>query len=158
MPMIGPQEILIERVFKAPRPLVFKAWSQPEHLAKWWGPTGFTTAQCDVTAQPGGEFRMVITAPDGQDYPCLGRYAEVIEPEKIVLIGSPDGSPGCGAGLPPEARITVTFSESQEGTLLSIHTLFPSTEATQAAIDTGFLPGWTTGLERLNELLPQLAV
>lgn len=157
MPMIGPQEILIERVFKAPRPLVFQVWSQPEHLAKWWGPAGFTTAECRVTPQTGGEFRMVITAPDGQGYPCLGRYAEVIEPEKIVLIGSPQGSPGCGAGLPPEARITVTFAEQPEGTLLSIHTLFPSTEATQAAIDTGFVPGWTTCLERLDECLLLLA-
>lgn len=156
MPMIGPQEILIERFFKAPRALVFQVWCQPEHLAKWWGPAGFTTAECNVTPHTGGQFRMVITAPDGQCYPCLGQYAEVIEPEMIVLIGSPDGSPGCGAGLPPAARITVTFTEAEQGTWLTIHTLFPSTEATQAAIDTGFLPGWTTCLERLDEMLSGL--
>ena len=77
--------LVIERVFDAPRGLVFKAWTEPRRLAQWWGPKGFTNPVCEIDARPGGTLRIVMRAPDGAEHPMKGVLREVIEPERLVF-------------------------------------------------------------------------
>ena len=73
----GEREIEIIRVFDAPRALVFKAWTDPKQLMQWWGPKGFTNPVCEADARVGGAWRIVMRAPDGNEFPCGGEYLEI---------------------------------------------------------------------------------
>ena len=149
---VGDREIVISRVFNAPRDLVWNAWTDPAHIASWWGPRGFSAPPCEVDLRPGGEFVVILDGPDGNKYPCRGVFKEVVEKEKIVYDGPPNEPAGCGAGIPPNARVTVTFEErSPEATRLTIHTVLDSAESRAAAAAEGFVAGWNDSLDRLAE-------
>jgi uncharacterized protein YndB with AHSA1/START domain len=81
------QEITITRTYDAPRELLWKAWTDPEELAQWWGPPGWTTPLDGVTmdVRPGGEFRLTSISDEGEEMPVAGTYREVVEPRRIVL-------------------------------------------------------------------------
>jgi uncharacterized protein YndB with AHSA1/START domain len=81
------QEIEITRVYNAPRELVWRAWTEPEELVRWWGPPGWSTPLDTVTMEvrPGGEFRLTSVSDDGTKMPVVGVYREVVEPERLVL-------------------------------------------------------------------------
>jgi uncharacterized protein YndB with AHSA1/START domain len=80
------QQFTATRVLDAPRDLVFRMWTEPGHLAQWWGPTGFTNPVCEVDARPGGAIRIHMRAPDGNVYPMGGVFREVVPPERIVFL------------------------------------------------------------------------
>jgi uncharacterized protein YndB with AHSA1/START domain len=82
---VAEREVVITRVFDAPRSLVFKAWTDPEHMARWWGPTGFTNTICELDARVGGAWRIVMRSPAGIEYPCGGVYRGIVEPERLVF-------------------------------------------------------------------------
>src|SRR3989442_13310132 len=86
--MSSDQELVITRVFDAPRDLVFKAGTEPQRLMRWWGPNGFTTPFCKVDLRPGGVFHYCMRSPEGQDYWGRGVYREIVEPERIVYLDS----------------------------------------------------------------------
>lgn len=142
-------ELVITRVFDAPRSLVFHAWTDPVHLAEWWGPQGYASTVSEMDVRPGGGFRLEMRGPDGAIYPCTGRFLEIVEPERIVISGPAECSHACGAGLPPRATVTVTLVETNGKTLLTLHTLFDTAEDRTAAADAGYHPGWISCLERL---------
>jgi uncharacterized protein YndB with AHSA1/START domain len=141
--------IVITRVFSAPRELVFQAWTDPQHVAQWWGPHGFTNSACDLDLRVGGIFRLHMRGPDGLMYPCKGVFREIEPPARIVYDGLADDNLACGSGLPPNARVTVTFEEDGGETMLTIHTLLRSGPDREAAVATGFNIGWTESLDRL---------
>jgi uncharacterized protein YndB with AHSA1/START domain len=150
-------EIIITRVFNAPRALVFSAWTDPKHVEQWWGPQGFKSSECQIDLREGGVFRLQMHGPDGVRCPCNGIYREVVEPERIVYIGAPDDGHPCGAGLPPRAIVTVTFTELDGKTTLTIHTRLESAADRDAAVKAGFHPGWSQSLERLAGHLGTMA-
>jgi uncharacterized protein YndB with AHSA1/START domain len=81
------QEFTITRVFEAPRELVWRAWTDPEHVASWFGPQGITTPRSTITmdVRPGGTFELtMIDDADGTEYPSGGTFLEVVEPERLV--------------------------------------------------------------------------
>ena len=82
-PATGP-ELLITRTFDAPRELVWKAWTDPEHARRWWGPTGFTAPEIELATRPGERWRAVMVAPDGRRYPQHGVMREIVPPERLV--------------------------------------------------------------------------
>ena len=89
-------ELIITLVFNAPRALVFKAWKDPKHVARWWGAKGFTNPVCEMDVRQGGALRIVMRAPDGTDYPMRGIYREIVEPERLVFTNvalDSDGKP-----------------------------------------------------------------
>jgi uncharacterized protein YndB with AHSA1/START domain len=139
-------ELLITRVFDAPRALVFKAWSQPEHLARWWGPKGFTLIACEMDVRPGGAWFRRMRSPEGIEYIKRGIYREIVAPERLVFTyvdEDADGSVG------PETVVTVSFEEIGERTRLSLHhTGFDSIASRDAHEG-----GWTSALERFTEYL-----
>jgi uncharacterized protein YndB with AHSA1/START domain len=79
-----PGNLLLTCVFDAPRALVFKAWTDPGHLAHWWGPHGFTTTIQEMDLRPGGRWDHVMHGPDGADYPNYSTFIEVVKPEHLT--------------------------------------------------------------------------
>lgn len=148
-------EIVIERVFDAPRALVWLAWTDPEHVKQWWGPQGFHNESCSVDLRVGGNLRLEMRAPDGNVYPCIGTFCEIIENERIVYEGEAMEGHPCGAGIPPRATVTISFTEQNGKTQLTLHTRFASAERKQAAAEARFVTSWEEALTRLEELLTQ---
>jgi uncharacterized protein YndB with AHSA1/START domain len=139
--------LVISRVFEAPRTLVFKAWTEPEHMARWWGPRGFTSAIITNDVRPGGAYRVHMRGPEGDDHWSQGVYREVVAPERLVMAGAwtdADGRP-----TSPETLLTVIFEEHEGKTKLTLHqAVFESVTAREA-----HRGGWTSSLDRLVEYL-----
>ena len=119
-----PREIIGMRMFDAPRELVFAAFTDPKHLAQWWGPNGFTTTTHSFDFRPGGVWRFVMHGPDGRDYQNRITYDEIIPPERIVY------RHGGGEDVEPvQFTQTLTFEDAGNGkTRLTWHGTFPSAE------------------------------
>src|ERR1035438_6868275 len=80
------KELILTRVFDAPREIVFKAWTEVERLKRWWGPKNFTNSVCEIDPRPGGAMRIHMRAPDdGVIYPMTGVFQEIAEPERLVF-------------------------------------------------------------------------
>jgi uncharacterized protein YndB with AHSA1/START domain len=110
------REIVTTRVFDAPRERVFEAWTDPDHLAQWWGPKGFTNTFEEFDLRPGGNWRFVMHGPDGVDYKNHSVFVEVVKPERIVF----DHVSG------PQFQVTATFAEQAGRTRLTFRMLFES--------------------------------
>src|SRR5512147_1513859 len=78
-------ELVITRTFDAPRALVFRAWTQPEHMVRWLGPHGYTAPSCKIDFRVGGAYRACICSPEGQESWMRGIYREIVEPERLVF-------------------------------------------------------------------------
>jgi len=142
------RELVITRLFDAPRELVFRMWTDPEHLAKWWGPTGFTAPSVEVDVTEGGAWRTCMRdSADGAEYWSSGVYLEVVPPEKLVFSFRWDPR----EGQPDEdTLVTVTFADRDGKTELTFH---QSGFVTDASRD-GHLDGWR---ETLDDLAGRLA-
>ena len=102
------RELTITRVIDAPREAVFEAWTDPQQMARWWGPNGFTNPVCEMDAKPGGAMRIVMRAPDGVDYPMSGVFQEIAAPDRLVFAAAAEDH----AGNPLlEWVSTVSFAE-----------------------------------------------
>jgi uncharacterized protein YndB with AHSA1/START domain len=151
-------DVVITRTLRAPRELVFRLWTEPEHLPQWWGPQGFTCVVCDMDLRVGGAFHLEMLGPDGGTYPCDGTYREIVRPERIVYDGlAAEGHP-CGAGLPPYGRVTISFTELEGVTTVRVHAKLRSVADREAAMKHGFGAGWSQTLEKLDAYLATGAV
>jgi uncharacterized protein YndB with AHSA1/START domain len=144
------QEFLITRVFDAPRKLVFQAWTEPKHLAQWWGPRNFTNPVCELDLRPGGAIHVVMRAPNGVDYPMGGNFREIVAPERLVLTTGALDEKG---KLMFEFLHTLSFVEQKGKTTLTIHSRVISKTADADKYIGGFEAGMTQSLERLASLL-----
>jgi len=142
-------ELTISRVLDAPRSLVFKVWTAPEHLARWWGPQGFTTLSCAMDLRPGGAWFRRMRSPGGRLHTKRGIYREIVAPERLVFTYADEDEDG---ELGPETLVTVTFEEHGAKTRL---TLRQSGFETVSARD-GHYGGWTSCMERFAEYLATL--
>jgi uncharacterized protein YndB with AHSA1/START domain len=138
-------ELVITRTFDAPRDLVFKLWTDPEHLKHWGSPKELTVPVSESDIRPGGKYRVVMRAPDGSEYKLSGTYREIVPPERIVFTHAwdeDDGKPG------PETLVTVTFEDAgKDKTKLTLHqTGFASVESRDAHRE-----GWNSQLDNLAE-------
>jgi uncharacterized protein YndB with AHSA1/START domain len=147
-------EITMSRLFDAPRELVFEAWTDPEQLARWWGPHGFTNPVCETDPRPGGRWRIDMQGPDGTIYPNTGRYLEVIVPERLVYTDDvADDATAWGNHPPPSTVQTVTFEDAGGGTRVTVVVRLDSPAARDAMIEMGAVIGWNESMERLDALL-----
>jgi uncharacterized protein YndB with AHSA1/START domain len=142
------QELVLTRIFDAPRKLVFKAWTDPKCVAMWWGPHGFSTPRCELDARPGGAILIHMRGPDGRVYPMTGVYQEVVEPERIVFTSTPLDE----KGLPLFELLTTVILEEQGGKTKQTVTARVIKRGPDAApYLAGMEVGWTQTLERLAE-------
>ena len=146
------REFIITRDFDVPREVVFKAWTDPKHLAQWWGPRGFTNPVCEWDVRPGGKIYDVMRAPNGEHYPMGGEFREIVAPEKLVF--------SCGAldekgELLFEFLHAVTFVEQDGRTKLTIRSVVLKTTPEASKYIGGYEMGMTSSLEKLGELLIQ---
>lgn len=147
------REIIATRLFKAPREIVWDAWTNPKHVVRWWGPHGFTRPSCRIDLRVGGYFNLDMRGPEGIIYPCTGKYREIIKPERIVFHGEAHECHPCGGGLPPRSVVTITFAESGKKTQLSMKTEFESVELIEAAVENGYNEGWAASLDHLEDFV-----
>jgi uncharacterized protein YndB with AHSA1/START domain len=145
------REVTLTRVIAAPRERVFRAWTDPKHMAQWWGPKGFTNPVCEVDARPGGMIRIDMRAPDGVDYPMDGVFHEVIEPERLVFT-SRAFAPDTNKTL-IRALNTVTFADEGGKTRLTVVARVMEVAPEFAAAAAGMEEGWSQSLERLQALV-----
>ncbi|HEY1107374.1 MAG TPA: SRPBCC family protein [Opitutaceae bacterium] len=142
------REILVTRIFHAPRELVFSAWTDPRHIANWWGPRGFSTTTHEMDVRPGGKWRLVMHGPDGTDYPNLITYREVVRPERLVYthVGNTEKDPHTFVS-------TATFEELGGGkTRVTLRAVFQSPEERDFVVKTyDALEGARQTIERLGE-------
>jgi uncharacterized protein YndB with AHSA1/START domain len=147
------REIVLTRVFDAPSELVFRMWTDPGHLARWWGPRGFTNPVCETDLRPGGAYRIVMRAPDGHEYPCQGVYREIVRPERLVFTNNAVGTDG---SLVIEGLTTVLFAEEGGKTTVTLRTRGKAVVAYARAYLSGMEIGWSQSLEKLQEEVERL--
>jgi uncharacterized protein YndB with AHSA1/START domain len=139
--------LVLERIFNAPRSLVFKAWTEPERMVHWFGPRGFASTILKADFRPGGAYRFHMRSPDGVDHWLQGIYREIVEPERLVSTYA--WADAEGKATRPETLLTVTFGEHGNKTKLTLHqAVFESVTARD--LHSG---GWSSSLERLAEYL-----
>jgi uncharacterized protein YndB with AHSA1/START domain len=148
------REIVITRVFDAPRDLVYKAWTDPKHVAQWWGPIGFTNTIHEMDVRPGGVWRLMMHGLDGVDYPNKIAFIEVMKPERLVYTHGGDEG-----GDPVQFHVTVTFDEQGGKTRLTMRSLFKSAaERDRVVEEYGAIEGGKQTLDRLAEHLAKMRV
>jgi uncharacterized protein YndB with AHSA1/START domain len=148
------QELVLTRVFDAPRALVFAAWTDPKRLAEWWGPRGFTNPRCEADARAGGAIRIDMRAPDGAVYPMDGRFREVTPPERLVFTSAALDE----TGKPLFTVLnSVAFAEERGKTVLTLRARVIETTDRAAPYLKGMEAGWTQSLERLGASLGRSA-
>ena len=161
-------EIVITRVFDAPRERLWKAWTDPEMLKRWWGPEGFTAPSIQVDLRVGGKYVFAMHGPPGskwdRDMYSAGVYQEIVANEKLVTtdyFSDREGNAldpaqyGQDPSSPKQMTVTIRFEEIEKGkTRLSITYARPETEVQfQAMLKSGMQEGWQSSFNKLAEAL-----
>ena len=148
------REVTLTRIYDAPRSLVFKMWTDPVHMAQWWGPKLFTNPVCELDVRPGGKIWIVMRGPKGtdfdQDFPMSGTFHEVVEPERLVFTAiaeDKDGNPLL------EAHTTVTFEDQGGKTKLTVQANAVGLAPIAPQMLAGMEAGWSQSLEKLADLV-----
>lgn len=160
-------DFVISRLLYAPRELVFDAWADPQHMARWWGPRITTTPVCEIDLRPGGAYRVTMRMPDGTDYPIIGHYREIIRPEKLVFTMDCREHPAAWHDMVKPNRTaddlnpvgemvaTVTFEARGDKTLLTVRIRMVNAAILAAMTGMGMHGGWSMSLDKLEELLTE---
>jgi uncharacterized protein YndB with AHSA1/START domain len=148
--------LIIDRIFDAPRKLVFKVFTEPEHVARWWGPFGYTIPVCKIDLRPGGVWHYCMRSPEGHDHWVKSVYREIIESERIVYTSTfadEDANPVMGV---PEHQGTVIFAEQEGKTKLITRIQFASVEDLKTTLEMGMAEGLTVTLNQLADYLKEI--
>jgi uncharacterized protein YndB with AHSA1/START domain/ketosteroid isomerase-like protein len=143
---VATREITVSRTFAAPRALVFSMFTDPKHLAAWWGPHGFTNPVCEADAREGGRILIHMQAPDGNVHPMGGIFHEIRPHDRIVFtsfVDMPDGKRVL------EGLNTVTFEEQRGGTRVTVHARAEGYVDFAARMLAGMEAGWSQSLDKL---------
>jgi len=151
-------EIVITRLFDAPRELAWRVWTEPGLVMQWWGPKNYTSPSCTIDLRVGGKYLYCMRSPDGRDFWSTGVYREVVRPERIVCTDSfadekgnvvPATYYGFGKDFPAELLVTVTFEVQVSRTRLTLrHAGFPSGDIRDAT-----RAGWNESLDKYAGVL-----
>ncbi|MBM9575859.1 SRPBCC domain-containing protein [Leptospira sp. 201903070] len=151
-------EVVITRIFDAPRELVFKAWTDPEHLIRWWGPKNFTSPACRLDLRVGGKYVFGMRSPEGQEFWSTGIFREIVIPEKLVYTDSfadekgnqvPASHYGFTGEFPEETTVSLTFETVGDKTKLTLrHIGLPKGEISEMT-----KASWNEMVDKLDESL-----
>ena len=140
------REVVMTRVFDAPRRLIFDALTKPELFKRWFGPRGWSLAVCEIDLKVGGAWRSVLRGPGGQEMGMRGAYQEIVSPERLVSTESFDDYPG-------ESLVTGVLVEDGGKTTMTATILYPSGEVRDAVIKSGMEHGAAECYDKLAEML-----
>lgn len=144
------REIVLKRVFDAPRSLVFDAFTKPELLKRWFGRRDWSLVVCEVDLRVGGAWRFVLRGPNGIDWGMRGVYREIKPPERLVSSESFDDYPGESIG-------TTVLVEADGQTTMTATTRYPSKESRDRMLKSGMEYGAAESYDRLAEYLASAA-
>jgi uncharacterized protein YndB with AHSA1/START domain len=148
------RQLVVERMFEAPRARVWRAYSDPEILKQWWGPKGWTLPVCKVDFRPGGVWHYCMRSPDGKESWGVAVYQEIAEPERIVYTDAFSDAEGSINDSLPKMQATVTFEAIDvDKTKLTIRTQYNSLEDLQKVLAMGVEKGIGQTLDRLAQTL-----
>jgi uncharacterized protein YndB with AHSA1/START domain len=149
---IPPDEpvVIFCRLIKAPPELVFRMYTEPEHLRRWWGPRHLDLVVCEIDLRVGGRYHFVHRAPDGQEFGFFGEYLVIEPPHRLVKSFVYEGTPENAA------VDTFIFEPVEEGTLIACRTVHQSIAARDAHVAYGMEDGLTSSYQRLADLTASL--
>jgi uncharacterized protein YndB with AHSA1/START domain len=150
-------ELVITRIFDAPRELVWRAWTDPKQIVKWWGPKNFTAPVAKIDLRVGGKYLSCMRSPEGKDYWSTGTYREIVPPERLVCTDSfadadgnvvPGSHYGLGEDFPLEMLVTITFEDVDGKTKMTLkHVGLPESMSDMTRT------GWNESFDKLAESL-----
>lgn len=146
------REIVLTRVFDAPRELLFQAYTEPEHLTHWYGPDGFSITIQEMDVREGGRWRFMMHGPDGTEYPNRIVYREVVRPERLVFEHGADQDDD-----PHRFHVTVTFTDEGGGTRVTSRMLFATPEQREFVVGFGAIELGNQTFARLAEYVKEMA-
>jgi uncharacterized protein YndB with AHSA1/START domain len=154
-------DLVLERVVDVPRELVWKAWTDPEQLKKWFTPAPWQTVDCEIDLRPGGIFRTVMRSPEGKEFDNgAGCYLEVIENEKLVWTSALGPGfrpvlhpPGCDGEEDMPFTAVITFEPHDAGTKYTAIAIHPDEAGRRRHEEMGFHDGWSAALDQLVALV-----
>jgi uncharacterized protein YndB with AHSA1/START domain len=153
-------DLVLERVVDVPRELVWQAWTMPEHLKKWFTPAPWTTVDCEIDLRPGGLFRTVMRSPEGEEFPNVGCYLEIVKNEKLVWTDAllpgyrPVPKPESGAGMLFTAIVLLETHE--KGTKYTAIAMHKDEADRKNHEEMGFYDGWSQCLDQLVALVKEM--
>ena len=150
--------VTITRALKAPRSLVWAAWTEPKHLKEWWGPEMFTAPRVEGEVKVGSVMHITMRGPKGSpwdmDLPMIKRYREIVPGKKLVFENEPLGPDGQRL---MEGLTTVTFADHPEGTLMEMTTSAKALAPEAVAMLGGMDQGWASSFNKLERYLEKTA-
>ena len=154
---ITDKEIVINRSFDAPRKKVWQAWTEADQVEQWWGPRGFTTRVDELDFKPGGHFKYTMLDVQGNEYPAVGVFQEIAEPERIVATDefgdSVKNEEAAPEGLPTGMINTTSFDDTDGQTKVTISIMHQSADDRKKHEDMGVIDGFNEQLDKLEEYL-----
>jgi uncharacterized protein YndB with AHSA1/START domain len=151
-------DLLLERIVDVPRELVWRAWTTPEHVKKWFTPAPWTTVDCEIDLRPGGIFRTVMRSPEGQTFPNIGCYLEIVENERLIWTNAvapgyrPNESPAACPGESFYFTAVISLEPHGNGTKYSALVMHADAASCKRHEDMGFRDGWGAALDQLITL------
>ena len=145
------RDLVLTRTINVPRERVWAAWTQPEHLVKWFAPAPWSTVACEMDLRPGGLFRTVMRSPDGQDYPNAGCFLEIVERERIVFTDAL--TQGYRPADVPFFTAVITMRDHDGGTEYSARAMHRDSATRDKHEQMGFYTGWGQALDQLVALM-----
>ena len=140
-------DLVLERIVDVPRKLVWAAWTQPEHVKKWFTPAPWKTVGCEIDLRPGGIFSTLMRSPEGQDFPNVGCYLEVVEQERLVWTDAL--LPGYRPSKEPFMTAMLLLDTQGKGTKYTAIAMHRDEASRKKHEDMGFHQGWGKALDQL---------
>jgi uncharacterized protein YndB with AHSA1/START domain len=151
-------DLVLERTVDVPPDLVWLAWTRPEHVKAWFAPAPWTTVDCDIDLRPGGAFRTVMRSPEGQEFPSVGCYLEIVPERKLVWTSAlePGFRPAPrGPGVPFLFTAVIALEPHEGGTRYTAIAMHQDEKSRAEHDAMGFRHGWGAALEQLVEHMKQ---
>lgn len=153
-PQEGHLDLVLTRIVAVPRQLVWRAWTEPKHLVKWFTPAPWSTIDCEIDLRPGGIFRTVMRSPDGKEFPNVGCYLDVVKYERLTWTDAL--APGYRPAIAPFMTAILTLEDCEGGTRYTARALHKDDADRQKHADMGFTHGWGKALDQLVAIAHEL--
>ena len=147
-------DLKLERVVDVPRELVWRAWTRPEDLKKWFAPLPWTTVECEIDLRPGGVCRTVMRSPEGKDFPNVGCYLEIVENERLVWTDAL--GPGFRPSQEPFFTAAILLEPQAKGTRYTAIAMHKDEGNRTKHEEMGFHTGWGQCLDQLVALAKKM--